>query len=38
MKKDGRYNQKDINFKIAEIFYEMAEILELKNVVWKPQA
>ena len=28
----------DNNSKIAEIFYEMAEILELQNVKWKPQA
>jgi DNA polymerase (family 10) len=26
------------NLAIAEIFYEMAEILEFKNVKWKPQA
>jgi DNA polymerase (family 10) len=26
------------NFEIAQIFYEMADILEMKNVQWKPRA
>jgi len=35
MKREGN---KEINSKIAELFYEMADILEIKNVAWKPQA
>ncbi|MEM4271037.1 MAG: nucleotidyltransferase domain-containing protein, partial [Candidatus Pacearchaeota archaeon] len=31
-------SNKEINSKIAEIFYEMADILEIQNVKWKPQA
>ena len=27
-----------INKEIAKIFYEISEILKLKNVQWKPQA
>lgn len=29
---------KSINSKLAEIFYEMADIFEIKKVPWKPQA
>lgn len=30
--------EKNINSELAEIFYEMADILEMQNVRWKPQA
>src|SRR3989344_4671135 len=30
--------KKEVNSEIAEIFYNMADIFELKNVKWKPQA
>jgi len=30
--------KEDNNTKLAEIFYEMAELYQLKNVKWKPQA
>jgi len=33
MKKEGNLNEE-----IAKIFYEMADILEVQNVMWKPQA
>lgn len=38
MKKEAANGNREINFRIAEIFYEMADILQIKNVQWKPQA
>jgi len=30
--------KKEVNLKLAEIFYSMADILELEDVAWKPRA
>ncbi len=39
MKKEGgKQGNKQANIAIAEIFYEIADILEMQNVRWKPQA
>ena len=30
------FSKKELNIKIAQIFFEMADILELKQIKWKP--
>lgn len=38
MAKEEKDGNRQANFAIAEIFYEMANIFEIQNVKWKPQA
>lgn len=38
MKKKGKKESSKTNSKISAIFYEIADILEMQNVKWKPQA
>ncbi len=38
MVKGAKDGNRDINFSIAGIFYEIADILEIDGVKWKPQA
>ena len=38
MEKRGENARLKVNYEIARIFYEMADIFNLKKVQWKPQA